>query len=448
MQKEKKEEKSCEINYLDEEIKKVLGCYKAYRASKFATIVQAFPDQQEALLNLIVEHFDKIILCCHDAYRASNFATIVQAFPDQQEALLNLIVEHFDKIILCCHEADRASKFATIVQAFPDQQEALLNLMVDHFDEIILGCHEADRASKFATIVQAFPDQQEALLKLFAFFDAETIRDYVLAFSRLNPQIQRRAIEMSTYMRRPLLPMSYSQALVRTDHNSATEEVLYLLMLTVARPNTLRHTMFLGLEEDVMLHTLSFLLPSGMTPGDIDQLGFFMARAYLGAQLYCYVGNDRINHKDRAESFLKAVYRTLDMGSLNTLIEMQGQLLNGNNPYSAEVQKYKHERDVQNPLNDRFNQIIFSWDRRENKDEKQLDEHKGQDPDEGSSTPLKQGFFLDRNTNPTCPTSGQMLSTTSEQRQSGSNQKGVSGSKRSMSKDGNSAGVSKKLRSN
>ena len=408
MQKEKKEEKSCEINYLDEEIKKVLGCYKAYRASKFATIVQAFPDQQEALLNLIVEHFDKIILCCHDAYRASNFATIVQAFPDQQEALLNLIV--------------------------------------DHFDEIILGCHEADRASKFATIVQAFPDQQEALLKLFAFFDAETIRDYVLAFSRLNPQIQRRAIEMSTYMRRPLLPMSYSQALVRTD--DASEGALYLLMLTVARPNTLRHTMFLGLEEDVMLHTLSFLLPSGMTPGDIDQLGFFMARAYLGAQLYCYVGNDRINHKDRAESFLKAVYRTLDMGSLNTLIEMQGQLLNGNNPYSAEVQKYKHERDVQNPLNDRFNQIIFSWDRRENKDEKQLDEHKGQDPDEGSSTPLKQGFFLDRNTNPTCPTSGQMLSTTYEQRQSGSNQKGVSGSKRSMSKDGNSAGVSKKLRSN
>ena len=82
----------------------------------------------------------------------------------------------------------------------------------------------------------------------------------------ISQETQRRAIEMSTYMRRPLLPMSYLQALVRTDHNSAAEEVLYLLMLTVARPNTLRHTMF----EDVMLHTLSFLLPSGMTPGDID----------------------------------------------------------------------------------------------------------------------------------------------------------------------------------
>ena len=94
-----------------------------------------------------------------------------------------------------------------------------------------------------------------------------------------------------------------------------------------------------------------------------------MARAYLGAQLSCYLRSFWINHKDRAQSFLRAVYRTLDMESLNALIQKQGQLLNGNNPYSAEVQKYQHERDVQNPLNDRFNQIIFFWNGGEDKKE-------------------------------------------------------------------------------
>ena len=80
-------------------------------------------------------------------------------------------------------------------------------------------------------------------LSFLAFLDAEAISEYVLHFSRLTPPVliseetQGRAIEMSIYMSRQLLPMSYSQALVRTDDE--LEGARYLLMLTVMMPNRL-----------------------------------------------------------------------------------------------------------------------------------------------------------------------------------------------------------------
>ena len=215
----------------------------------------------------------------------------------------------------------------------------------------------------------------DSQLRWLAFSNQQHIINYASAFSSLDQSVnisketQRRAIDMSSYIRRQLLPMNYSQALVRSDYRS--EEVLHLLMLTVMMPNKLGD--FCKLDNNVMLHTLSFLLPSGMTLGNIKQLGFFMGRAYLGAQLHCYLGNYWIHHRARAQSFLQAVYRTFDKESLNTLINQQGQLLNGNNQYSAEVQEHEHERDVQNTSIDRFNQIIFFWNRRKNEDEKESD---------------------------------------------------------------------------
>ena len=203
----------------------------------------------------------------------------------------------------------------------------------------------------------------DSQLRWLAFSNQQHIINYASAFSSLDQSVnisketQRRAIDMSSYIRRQLLPMNYSQALVRSDYRS--EEVLHLLMLTVMMPNKLGD--FCKLDNNVMLHTLSFLLPSGMTLGNIKQLGFFMGRAYLGAQLHCYLGNHLIHHRARAESFLQAVYRTFDKESLNTLINQQGQLLNGNNQYPAEVQEHEHKRNVQNPSIDRFHEIIFLW---------------------------------------------------------------------------------------
>lgn len=199
-------------------------------------------------------------------------------------------------------------------------------------------------------------------LRFLASFAPDNIGQITSVFSRLNPLVgisqetRCRATEMFSFMCRPFLPMSGLQALARTDPDN--KEVLYLLMLILARPHTLRNNQeglskaFLGLKENLMLYILSFLLPRGLTLGGIDQLGFFMARAYLGAQLYCYLRSDRVGPEDsRPDDFFKAVCRTLDMGDLMTLIH-----------HSVEDQEHKHD---QHPRNDRFNQIIFSWSGRQ-----------------------------------------------------------------------------------